>query len=208
MTTWELIRALVAAARDPERIGDVAAYKAALTARPGRPAVERALDAVRGRIPDLGLAELRALPPGSLGHEYARFLDANGLQIITPSAAVPRELLERAALVVRYGVVHDMFHVLTGFDASWPGEVGVWAFVGGQRYSAQLDRAAWTAMAVAPLRAPLRIGEAWRSWQAGWAMGERAAPVIAAPLEDLVHEPLDAVRAQLGIVGAGPGYVA
>ena len=48
------------------------------------------------------------------------------------------ELLARNAFSIRYALIHDMVHVLTGFDASWVGEVGVLAFVGGQNYLSEV----------------------------------------------------------------------
>ena len=58
---------------------------------------------------------LRKLPDGTLGREYTRFLDENG---ITPDAfeELPRVGDPRAAwLMLRLRQTHDLWHVLTGY---------------------------------------------------------------------------------------------
>ncbi|MDC3379542.1 Coq4 family protein [Planctomycetota bacterium] len=199
MNRLQMLAELFKAVGKPERIGDVAAFKAGLIGGSGYREVELALEPVRGRVPHLDLSQLESLPAGSFGREYARFMSDNRLSVIAPTEAVPESILRAASLTIRYGVTHDMFHVLTGFDASWPGEVGVWAFVGGQRYSRSFRFAAWLAMLVAPLLSPLRVGQAWRNWHRGWSMGQRAKTVIAEPLEDYLEEPVASVRQKLGI---------
>lgn len=66
---------------------------------------------------------LRALPAGTLGREYARFLDDNG---ITPDAFenLPDIGDDRAAYVMlRMRQTHDLWHVLTGYTPDVRGEV-------------------------------------------------------------------------------------
>src|SRR5690606_31365296 len=88
-----------------------------------------------GPFPDIDPVPLRELPRGTLGREYIALLDANGLTPFRISAQLDPALLDRHAFVARYSLVHDIFHVLTGFDTSWSGELGVWAFVAAQRYA-------------------------------------------------------------------------
>jgi len=207
MTRWELIQEIRVAIEDPDRAGDVAAYKAELTGGRASPEVEAQLSAVRGYRPAVDFEALTRLPEGTFGREYARFMQANHLRPIVPTDRVDPELLARNAFTVRYAVVHDMVHVLTGFDTSWPGEVGVWAFVGGQGYSLGFRVAAVMSLVVAPFRCPLRLGEAWRNFRRGWAMGKRARLVIAERLEERFEQRLTEVRAELGVQGAGAGYL-
>lgn len=71
---------------------------------------------------------LRRLPDGTLGREYARFLDDNG---ITPDAfeALPNVGDERAAwIMLRMRQTHDLWHVLTGYAPDVRGEVLLQAF--------------------------------------------------------------------------------
>lgn len=207
MTRWELLREVRAAASDPARIGDVPALKSELAGTRARPAIEAMLDGVRGYHPPLDLAALLAQRPGTFGHEYARFLQANGLHPITMTGRLDPALVARNAFVVRYGIIHDMVHVLTGFDASWPGEVGVWAFVGEQNYSAAFRLNGWLALALALVRCPLQIGRAWACFQAGRALARKAPLLLTLRLEDHLHRDLADVRREWGLAGAGDGYL-
>jgi hypothetical protein len=60
---------------------------------------------------------------------------------------------------------------------------------------------------VAPFRSPLRVGEAWRCWRRGRAMGRRARLVLAVRLEERFEQRLDDLRAELGVEGADDGYL-
>ena len=71
---------------------------------------------------------LRALPDGTLGREYARFLDDNA---ITPDAfeKLPDIGDDRAAYVMlRMRQTHDLWHVLTGYTPDVHGEILLQAF--------------------------------------------------------------------------------
>ncbi len=207
MTRSQLIREIRAALADPARIGDVPALKSELGGTRARPEIERQLDPVRGYHPRLDLDALAALPAGTFGHEYERFLRTNELQPIVLTGALDPELVARNAFVVRYGIIHDMVHVLTGFDTTWPGEVGVWAFVGAQNWSATFRAGGVAALAIAPLRCPLQLGRAWSCWKRGRAMAKRAPLLITLRLEEWLERDLEEVRAELGLEGAGAGYL-
>ncbi len=207
MKRWQLLREIRAALKDPARAGDVAAYKGELTGARARPSVETRLDAIRDYRPSTDFEQLATLPPGTFGREYARFMQANQLRPIVPTDRVDPALIARNAFTVRYAAIHDMVHVLTGFDTSWPGEVGVWAFVGGQNFSFGFRIAAVVALLFAPLRAPLRMGQAWRNFRVGWAMGKQARLMLVQRLEERFEHRLADVRAELRVQGAGDGYI-
>ena len=199
MTRWQVLRALLVAVRDPTRLGDVAVLKSELGGTRARPEIEARLAPVRGFHPRVDVAALRALPEGSFGRAFARFLDDEGLSPFQPSAALPADMVARNAFVARYGAIHDMVHVLLGFDASWAGEAGVWAFVGRQGYSHTFRVAGVAALLVAPLRSPLRLGAVWRAWRRGRALADGASLLVLERLEDHLERPLAEVRAELGL---------
>jgi len=207
MTRWELLSEFRAAMKDPERIGDATVYKAELGRGRAYPEIEARLDGVRGYMPRVDLEALARLPDGTFGREYARFLSANRLHPIVPTDRVDRDMIARNAFTVRYAIIHDMVHVITGFDTSWPGEAGVWGFIGAQRYSLGFRIAAVIALLVAPFRTPLRIGDAWRAWRRGRAMGRRAQLLLTQRLEERFEQRLSDVRAELGVEGADDGYL-
>lgn len=194
MNTWQLLRAIREAQKDPARIGEVPVYKGELTGARARPEIEAQMHGVRGYWPKVDLEALAKLPEGTLGREYARFLGAHGLHAIELTERCEPEMVARNAFTVRYAVIHDMVHVLTGFDPSWPGEVGVWAFVGGQHYSTGFRVAAFVSLFAALFYCPTRLGEAYRNFKRGWALGKRSEPLITLRLEDHFEEPVDVLR--------------
>jgi ubiquinone biosynthesis protein COQ4 len=134
----------------PKRVSTVVRSLATLARTPGRldqvlllaqtvnlPAVARAMsrldadDDGRALLRDqpridrktIDFDALRALPAGTLGREYARFLDDNG---ITPDdfETLPDIGDDRAAYVMlRMRQTHDLWHVLTGYTPDVRGEV-------------------------------------------------------------------------------------
>jgi ubiquinone biosynthesis protein Coq4 len=178
-------------------LGDVLVLKLdALSAPPAD--LQAKLDRVRGLAPALDLAALRRLPAATLGREYARFLDANG---ITPLAISPhlRERFRDSPWALRYTTTHDLHHVLAGFDTGLAGEIGVLAFTVGQG-SAPVSRALLVlATVVYALVSPGQARRIAHNARVGLAMGRRAALVLGEPIEAWVDEPLDAVRERLRI---------
>lgn len=124
------------------RYGDLAAYKAAASGIRARPGVAAALERLQQPIPEIDLPAFRRMPAGSLGRSYADFIDSNGFQPLHLSAPARERLGRSSTLAVRYAVLHDAFHVLLGFGAGLPGELGVWVFVGAQDYAAASARPA------------------------------------------------------------------
>ena len=78
------------------------------------------------------LDALEALPEGTLGHAYARFMKSRGL---TPEVFVPpREIRDERKRYIsqRLRQTHDLWHVVSGYDTDVPGEVELQAFTFGQ----------------------------------------------------------------------------
>jgi ubiquinone biosynthesis protein COQ4 len=196
MDLSKLLRTL-RAYRSGAPLGDVVVLKLDALSSPSRD-VELELESLRGYAPPQDLSILRGLPVGSLGREYARFLDANAITPLVVSAAV-RERFARAPYALRYTATHDLHHVLSGFDTGLAGEAGVLAFNVGQG-SAPVGRAVlWLVRLLYTLASPTQARAIARNVRMGLAMGRRAKLVIASPLEAWFDEPLASVRARLGI---------
>jgi len=207
MTTFQILRSLLSALGDNERIGDVVVLKSALSNQRASPALEARLADVRGYHPRLDLDALAALPAGTFGYEFSRFMRSNELSPITVTGNLPESMVADNAFMVRYGIIHDMVHVLTGFDTTWPGEAGVWAFISAQGYSRTFSAAGYAALLFAPLISPLQVGRAWRCWKRGRELGRAAELLLPLRLEELLERSLEEVREALGITGAGDGYL-
>lgn len=185
--------------RDPDKIGDAALYKSELIGARARPAIEEQLRALESAFPDVELPPLLVLPEGTLGRTYAELLTANGLQPFRISDAVDGELLRRNIFMARYALLHDVYHVLTGYDTSWAGEAGVWGFVVGQNYRWSYWIALLMACLLYPLFSPRQLFAVWRNAYRGVLMGRRAKTLIALPLEHMWSRPVSALRADLAI---------
>lgn len=199
MTKLDTLRRLREVQGDPSRIGDFALYKSELVGTRARPEVEAALAALPTPFPEVDLDGLATLERGTLGREYVEFLRANGLDAFRISPDVDPALVRRNLFTARYSLLHDVFHVLTGFDTTWAGELGVWAFVAGQRYAG----AHWVAVALAclvyPLLSPRQIPRLWRNLWLGARMGRHAAMLLTTPLETMWDRPVAQLRRELSI---------
>lgn len=131
-------RTLSTLARDPGRLDQVLllaqtvnlAAVARAVSRIDEDAAGRELLAQQPRIDrhHVDFEALKALPDGTLGREYVRFLDDNG---ITPDAFEQAPDLDdpRVAYVMqRMRQTHDLWHVLTGYTPDVRGEILLQAF--------------------------------------------------------------------------------
>jgi ubiquinone biosynthesis protein Coq4 len=196
MNPLKLLRVL-RAYRAGMPLGDVVVLKLdALGSRPRDMAAR--LQGVSGYAPEPELAKLRALPAGTLGREYARFLDANGIVPLAISDGL-RERFREDPYALRYTVTHDLHHTLTGFDAGLAGEMGALGFNVGQGAAPVPGFFLWLACLVSSVVSPTQAATIWHNARVGLAMGKRARLVIAEPIESWFEEPLAGVRRRLSI---------
>jgi ubiquinone biosynthesis protein Coq4 len=189
--------AMLRAYRAGASYGDVVVLKLDAYPTP-KGEVARRLEPLRGYVPLHDLQALRRLPAGTLGREYARFLDMNGIEPFVISDGI-KERFRDNPYVLRYTTTHDLHHVLTGFDTGLAGELGALAFTVGQG-SAPMGRGLlWVARILYTLLSPTQIRELWRNTRVGLEMGTAAELVIAQPLESWFEEPLCDVQAKLRI---------
>ena len=178
-------------------LGDIVLLKLDALARPPKGIVQR-LEAVRGWAPEQNLAVLRALPAGTLGREYARFLDANGIEPLVISAAM-KERFRDNPFALRYTVTHDLHHVLTGFDTGLAGEAGNYAFSVGQGAAPGSPALLWVIRLLYAVLSPSQATRIWHNVRLGCELGKKAKLLIAERIESHFEEPLGRVRAELGI---------
>lgn len=76
--------------------------------------------------PDLDLKKLEAMPEGSLGREFARYFERNGIQPFVTSFEIDSD---DVYLAKRYRETHDLLHVITGYATHMLGEMELQAFV-------------------------------------------------------------------------------
>jgi ubiquinone biosynthesis protein COQ4 len=209
------IRALVANPDDTARVFDVID---ALSGRSGErlferfrrtPSGLRLLDARPDLLATLSDREaLLALPPGSLGHCYAEFMgreeiSADGLVAASvegggdPIGDLPEE---RRWFGERMRDMHDLWHVVTGYQRDLLGEASLLAFTYAQTRNRGIGlivaTALWKVRGLPGARELIRGGH---------RRGRDAEFFPGQPWEELLPLPLGEVRDRLR-VGAPPHY--
>jgi ubiquinone biosynthesis protein Coq4 len=198
------------ALRHPERLGDILALADVLAPPEAMRTLVDALERIpcaatalreRPRVGDLHLPTLRALPPGTLGRAFAEHLDAHGLD----PAALPRPEVHTNAQYVRAHMLetHDVWHVLTGFEADVAGELGLCAFSLAQVGSPFAVGILAGGLANTLLFAMPERDVRMRAVVRGWLLGKRAGLLFGAAWARMWDMPLEAVRARFGLDVAG-----
>ena len=156
---------------------------------------------------------LRSMPDGSLGREYCRFAEENGLhpeklaadvrEARAPTGGfVPNASPELAWLHDRYRDLHDLRHVLSGYGTDMAGEWGIIAFETrqvGYRSLALLTFLHMTWRVLTTGRFDLL-----RLWFEGRRRDARARFLLAQDWEALMPRPIEEVRRELGITPGRP----
>ena len=178
-------------------------YEALANAPPGREAElarenpELAALFREGYDPMLEPARLEALPDGTLGREYARFIRANEIDPLGNLLALsrPKNLLEYQFW--RAYKLHDVLHVVLGCDATALGEVPIVAYSLGQARSTGV-RAPAMALCVLLLHMALRRTDQFQTavrLAAEWMRrGEQTRGYATHRLEDWMERPVSEVR--------------
>jgi len=217
LVAWRALRGLL---QDPERTDLVFVIIRALSGNSlegtfrrvmSDPQGRRTLDESRSLVDTLSdLERLRQLPDGTLGREYARFMDEERLTargLVEASADRPEDdtvfLDPRAQrLGERLRDMHDLWHVCSGYNRDLLGEAALLAFT----YAQTRNRGVGFIASMATF-------ELWRHGLAGapsviwngFRRGRRTAFLPAVDWEALLEQPLDHVRQQLGL-GDPPNY--
>ncbi|MFQ5697390.1 MAG: Coq4 family protein [Myxococcota bacterium] len=152
---------------------------------------------------------LRAMPEGSLGQTIGEWfarekIGAEGLAKASEAAAAALGARDRNEEERVFGSrllnLHDVFHVLAGYDRDMRGEMGVLAFTLPQTHNLGIAYLVWSALRGAGWRS-----EMGRLIRQGFVRGLRAKWLLDQDWETLFERPIDEVREQLG-VGAPPVY--
>lgn len=197
MITFKQARELWRARSQGVPFGDIAVMKFDMLSKPP-PGLNDQLRKLGNGYFDVDLNALRKLPAGTLGREFARLLDDRGLQPLEVSAEM-REKFKDNPYPLRYTTTHDLFHVLTGFPTTPAGEMGLLAFMIAQGFDVGSRGQMWATMFVYAWLVPLHVAGMIRNIRVGTEMGKKAKNLLLEPLESYLSEPLDALRARLGL---------
>jgi ubiquinone biosynthesis protein COQ4 len=153
------------------------------------------------------LDQLAALPEGTLGHAYAKFLRSRGLTPEIFDGAPPGiSDPQRSYVVQRMRQTHDLWHVVTGCQTDPSGEIALQAFTFSQTRS---PGSAFLAVfgALRRVREQRDVGIV-RDVLALYRTGRRAGRLPTFAWEDHWATPLAEVRAMLGLPVEPPARAA
>jgi ubiquinone biosynthesis protein COQ4 len=160
---------------------------------------DRAIDAffreryLRG-FPDV--ERLIALPPGSLGHEFAKTMKAlNFSYDVFPPVQVRDDV---TYYLMRGRETHDVWHLVTGFGTDVPGELGLQAFQLAQ-VGVPISK---VLVALGILRTalfPEMLEPVLDAIARGWHLGQTARPFIIQRWEEGWDRPVASWRQELDI---------
>ncbi|MDS3859649.1 Coq4 family protein [Thermosynechococcaceae cyanobacterium BACA0444] len=146
--------------------------------------------------PDIDLAALATLPPGTLGHTYATVLLALDYD---PNFYRKTEInTDEDWLIARLRKTHDIIHVVTGFGPTG-GELGVLAIQAVQIGYPMCVVLQVAGMGLALKRQPERLGGITAQVARGMAMALEAKPLIAQRWEEGWSKPIPQWRQELNI---------
>ncbi len=143
---------------------------------------------------------LRALPAHTVGGAFVRHLDEHGLDLDLFDAPTPilADEPDIAWVVMRNRQTHDIWHMLLGLGVQGYEEILVHAFcLGNTGVQQSLFIVLFGAIKHMVLEA--RWDALARGLRGAYDMGRRAAPMWSVYWERRWHEPVDEVRARLGV---------
>jgi len=152
-----------------------------------------------------------AMPEGSLGRTICEWfirenIGAEGLAGASEAASeqLPNRRFDSGEEAQVFGSrllnLHDVFHVLAGYDRDMRGEIAVLAFTVPQTWNTGIAYLVWRSFTNNGWNS-----ETGRLIRQGLRRGLRAKWLVDQDWESLFEQPIDAVRKQLGI-GAPPIY--
>jgi ubiquinone biosynthesis protein Coq4 len=199
MNRLEILREMVKVWKSGEYFGDLVVLKTSLgmgSLKPS-PEIQTFLDSYES-VPDFSDIDFESLPENSLGKAYIEFLQKNHLKPLRFSNRY-LDLMKQHKLAILYTSVHDIFHVLTGFDTSLAGEAGVWSFVAAQNISPQAETAAKAAKFIYPLISPFQRKRILAACEEGSRNGKAAQCLLKVDFKQEFSRSLIEVRSRYGV---------
>lgn len=154
----------------------------------------------RYQAPPHDLEALRQYPEDSLGHVYARFMQQAGFQTVSPAMAIDSDT---HYVEYRWQQTHDIWHIITGFDVSEVGEIGLQAFYLAQFQLPLSSLLIANALIAVTLWQPEALNSMLAAIAQGWQMGKTAKPLIAQKWEEDWQKPVSLWRTELNVQPIG-----
>lgn len=152
--------------------------------------------AERYMAPPHDLKALLEYPQDSLGYTYASSLKEAGLQTITAKVKIDSDT---SYVENRWQQTHDIWHIITGFDTSEIGEIGLQAFYLAQFQLPLASMLIANSLISTTLLQPDELSLLLSAIAKGWEMGQTAKPLIAQKWEEAWEKPVAVWQAELNI---------
>ncbi|MBY0471896.1 hypothetical protein K2X30_12075 [bacterium] len=197
------LKSCVATVKDPNNTEDILrALEKALTPEMAAPVIAhlksdpQTKQAVESRLfmPYFKMEELEAYPEGTLAKELFHYYKKNGFE---PTFFPMEEDNELNYLRSRVRKTHDIWHVVTGFDTSLPGELGLLGFAYQQMRSAPSVLVFILGLLHALIYKREILGECLESFNRGWTLGKNTRMIFGVDWLKMIGLPLTEVRAQM-----------
>lgn len=147
--------------------------------------------------PTPDLDALLQLPQDSLGYIYANNLKQAGFN---PEFYRKVRVDDDASYIeLRVRQTHDIWHTVTGFDATPAGEIGLQAFYLAQCRLPMASMLIANALLSTTLLIPEQLSKLLSGIATGWEMGLNAKSFIAQRWEEHWEKPLEVWRAELNV---------
>lgn len=171
--------------------------------------------AARHLAPQVTLEQLAALPEGSVGHAYHRFLTNNGLESnlaanygklhehMLASGQLDRMPEDLKYAITRGFQIHDILHVITGYTPSALDELALQAFCLAQMQFPYFGMWMATTTANMTFLRPEAIVPVMDAISSGWHYGRSVLNLQFEHWETLFEEPLAELRPRYGIAPEG-----
>ena len=141
--------------------------------------------------------ELLQFQTNTLGYHYGDFLRANNLNLVFYPKL--NQTTDFDFVGMRLRQTHDLWHVVTGFNAKPEGEMGLLAFYLGQLNSPLSGVLVGLVLINQSLYQPTNLHNATNHLMAGLDMGRSARQVFPLPFDQLFNKDLQELRKELGI---------
>jgi ubiquinone biosynthesis protein COQ4 len=147
--------------------------------------------------PAHNLDTLLTLPPDSLGYLYAAQMKKMGFDPNLHAGMTVKSDAEYVEL--RLSQTHDLWHIVTGFDTSVVGEIGLQAFHLPQFPYPLATMLVANSLISATLKAPEMLPQLLEAIAQGFQMGKTAKPLFAQKWEEGWKKPLAQWQAELNV---------
>ena len=182
---WELSQSLL----------DSPAFHVAIASMKTKPEIAAFLSE-RYLAPQHDLEQLLQYPQDSLGYVYADQMKQLGFQTLEPVITLDSDIHYVEA---RWQQTHDIWHIITGFDVSEIGEIGLQAFYLAQFQLPLSSLLIANALIAATVFQPEGLNPLVEAIAQGYQMGKIAKPLIAQKWEMAWEKPVSVWRAELNV---------